>query len=367
MKQLKTGGSPMVHPMPDELSGSFHTLLKKSLVVAVIAGSMVFTTAAQAIEFKISGQVSRMIVMPDDALGDEIQFQDIGWSGSRWRITGSQEFNDGMKAGFRLEQQIQSNSSSSTDGGAQVDGGNDDAIDNRYQDIWFSGDFGKIAIGKGDGAANGSTEADLSGTALSSSSNHQDNWGNYNITPGQDWDSVFTMQDGLSRVNRLRYDTPALNRIRLAFSIGQGSETEIGLKYTGTWDGNRLDARAFIVDTDNFTDNVGPNVDIFGYSASYLMASGFNVTIAFADVGRPAAADNEAFTVKVGYKQGIHAYTIDIGDGSTGANDADTFGLTYAAVLYEGIEIFATIRELDSNVAGSTSVDILAVGSRIKF
>ncbi|MFV2032989.1 MAG: hypothetical protein ACC663_10880, partial [Gammaproteobacteria bacterium] len=174
----------------------------------------------------------------------------------------------------------------------------------------------------------------------------------------------FTMQDGLSRVNRLRYDTPGFNGLRLAFSIGQGSETEVGVKYTGNWDGNQLDARAFIVDTSDFS---GPNTDIFGYSASYLMASGYNVTIAFADVDFATGADRDAFTVKVGYKQGIHAYTVDIGEGSTGASDADTFGLTYAAVIDKGIEVFATIRELDSDVAGATSIDIIAVGSRIKF
>ncbi|MFV2031565.1 MAG: porin, partial [Gammaproteobacteria bacterium] len=138
MKQLNIGDSPMIHPMPDELTGPSHALVKKSLVMAVIAGSMVFATVAQAIEFKISGQVSLMMVMPDDAQGDETQFQDIGWSGSRFRITGSQELSNGMKAGFRLEQQLQSNPSSLASGGAQVDGGEDDAIDNRYQDIWFS-------------------------------------------------------------------------------------------------------------------------------------------------------------------------------------------------------------------------------------
>lgn len=54
----------------------------------------------------------------------------------------------------------------------------------RKQDIFFTGGFGKITLDKGDDASNGSTEADLSGTALSLSSNHQDNWGNYRIVAG---------------------------------------------------------------------------------------------------------------------------------------------------------------------------------------
>ena len=100
---------------------------------------------------------------------------------------------------------------------------------------------------------------------------------------------------------------------------------------------------------------------------SVLLADGLNFTVAFSDSDFSAAADRDALTFKVGYKFGIHAFTIDVGDGSTGGSDADTLGLTWAAHIDKGIEVFATIRELDSDVAGATSVDILAVGSRIKF
>ncbi len=366
MKQFNIGDSPMAHLTPDELSGPSHTLLKKSLVIAVIAGAMVFTTATQAVSLKISGQVSRMVVMPDDAVGDEIQYQDIGWSGSRFRFTGSQELGNGMMAGFRWEMQGRDNSSGDTSGGDQVEN-NTKNFDFRYQDIWFSGDFGKVAIGKGDGAANGSTEVDLSGTALSSSSNYQDNWGKYRITAGQTWDSIFVMRDALSRTNRLRYDSPASGGFSLAFSLGQGSATEIGVKYSGGSNGTQIKAAAFVADTAD-SGGIGTDTDIFGGSVSYLMPSGFNVTLAFSDEDFTVGADRDAFSAKVGYKKGIHAYTLDIGDGSRGAEDADTFGLTWAAVLDKGIEVFATIRELDSsNVPGATSIDILAFGSRIKF
>ena len=338
--------------------------LSTAISAVVIGGALALPGAATAFEAKISGQVSRMIVMPDDAEGSEIQHQDIGWSGSRFRFTGSEKMDNEMTVGFRLEIQAQSNSSSGGSGGGQVDGGDDDAIDNRYQDVYFSGNFGKISIGKGDGAANGNTEADLSGTALSSSSNHQDNWGNYRILPGVTWDSVFTMNDGISRVNRLRYDTPSFNGLRLAFSTDQGNATEIGIRYTGDWDGSKLDLRAFTVSGDDFLDND----DIIGFSGSLLLANGFNLTLAFSDRDDDAGvADQEATTVKLGYKTGIHAFTIDIGDGETGSNEADTSGLTYAAFVHPGVELFATVRVLDSDLTGAESVDIAAIGTRVKF
>ena len=342
--------------------------MKKSLMYAAV-GCFVVTGSAQALDVTLSGQISRMVVLPDDAEGDEIQFQDIGWSGSRFRFIGTQDINEAYKLGFRYEVQLQSNPSFSSTGGGQTNGGNDDFLDNRIQDIWFSGSFGKIALGKGDGASNGSTESDLSGTALSSSSNHQDNWGNYRVVagvdgePGVTWDSIFTMNDGLSRVNRLRYDTPSFNGFVAAASLGQGGATELGLKYKGDLAGIKIDGRAFFANADDFADDA----DIIGFSASALHSSGINLTVAYADRDNDTGQDQEATTVKLGYKRGIHAITVDYGDGETGDIDADTVGLTYAATPISGWEMFATVRQLDADIGDSDSVDLVALGSRLKF
>ncbi|MCZ6723349.1 MAG: porin, partial [Gammaproteobacteria bacterium] len=207
----------------------------------------------------------------------------------------------------------------------------------------------------------------LSGTALSSSSNHQDNWGNYRITPTQTWDSIFTMQDSLSRTNRLRYDTPAFSGFSFAASIGQGSATELAARYSGNWGDTKFKAALFVSDTADFG-GLGTDTDIIGGSASLLLGGGFNITIAFSDVDPTGGLERDAQTIKLGYKRGIHAYAIDFGEGTTGSEDADTVGLTYAAHVYKGIEIFGTYRQLDSDkVAGAQSIDIFAFGSRVKF
>ena len=65
-------------------------------VFSIALGSAAFISSAHAIDFKISGQVSRMIVAPDDATGDDFQHQDIGWSGSRFRITGEEVLDSGL-------------------------------------------------------------------------------------------------------------------------------------------------------------------------------------------------------------------------------------------------------------------------------
>nr|MBX2879225.1 hypothetical protein [Granulosicoccus sp.] len=69
----------------------------------------------------------------------------------------------------------------------------------------------------------------------------------------------------------------------------------------------------------------------------------------------------------LGYKAGIHAVTVDFGEGETGDSEADTVGLTYAVTPTKSWELFGTYRELDTDIDGAESVDLVALGSRIKF
>ena len=151
------------------------SIRNSKVLMTVITSSMVFAPAVEAFEAKISGQVSRMVVAPDDAVGNEIQRQNIGWSGSSFRFTGSEETDDGLTWDFRLEIQAR-NYNAGTDGSQLKNNG--DNQDNRYQNLYLSG-----ALDKGDGASNGGTGVDLSGTALAFSANPQDNRGGYKITP----------------------------------------------------------------------------------------------------------------------------------------------------------------------------------------
>ncbi|MDH3762108.1 MAG: porin [Gammaproteobacteria bacterium] len=340
--------------------------LSTRLITAAISSVLIVPGAAQAFEAKLSGQVSRMVVLPDDAVGDEIQHQDIGWSGSRFRFTGSEEADNGLTWGFRFEIQARNNNAG-TDGGQLSNNG--DNQDNRYQDLYLSGDFGKISFGKGDGASNGSTEVDLSGTALASAAPLQDNWGGYAILPdGTKWNTVFTMFDGLSRQNRVRYDTPSFNGFSVAGSINQGNATELALRYNGDLGGHKFGAAVFVDQAPDVSSSVD-GADVTGGSASLLLNSGLNFTVAFSESDPDSGDASDSTFFKVGYKTGMHAFSVDLANGENGAGDeGDSTGFTYAFFPHKGVEIFAMIRELDSSgVAGAESIDLTAIGSRIKF
>lgn len=339
--------------------------LTKTIIATAVSSVIIAPTTVQAFEAKLSGQVSRMLVLPDDAAGDEIQHQDIGWSGSRFRFTGSETADNGIEYGFRFEIQARNNR---PNGNGATLANTGDNQDNRYQDLYFSGDFGKVSFGKGDGASNGSTEVDMSGTSLSSSSNHQDNWGAYEVAPGVAWSTLFKMADGLSRQNRVRYDTPSFNGFSLALSLNQGNASEFAVRYKGDFGGHKFGAALFS-DTGVEPDSVTDGDDITGASASLLLDNGLNFTIATAETDFEAGGSQDATTFKLGYKTGMHAFSIDVGDGENATGqEGDTTGFTYALFPHPGVELFATIRTLDSDgVTNSDSVDITAIGSRIKF
>ena len=343
--------------------------LTSPIMIVTTTMLVIASQNSQAFESKFSGQVSRMVVLPDDAVGSETQHQDIGWSGSRFRFTGSEDMNNGMKVGFHYEIQARNNKPNAN--GANLSQTGDDQ-DNRFQDVWFSGDFGKISLGKGDGASNGGTEVDFSGTALASSSNHQDNWGAYEILPGTAWSSVFKMFDGLSRQNRVRYDTPEFSGFSLAVSSNQGNASEFAVRYKTSWSGNKFAAAVFVDQAPDVSATVDGN-DISGFSGSLLLNSGFNFTVAYSeseDGNNVSANDREATTFKVGYKAGMHAFSVDIGNAETNNGDieGDTTGFTYAVFPHPGVELFATARELDSDgIANASSVDLIAFGTRVKF
>ena len=110
--------------------------------------------------------------------------------------------------------------------------------------------------------------------------------------------------------------------------------------------------------------------EITGGSASLLLNSGLNFTVSTSETDFEDGSGTEDGTFfKVGYKTGMHAFSVDVADGENAAGqEGESTGFTYLVTPHSGVELFATIRELDSTgVAGSQSVDITAIGSRIKF
>jgi predicted porin len=113
---------------------------------------------------EISGQINRAVLWADNGTDSDVGHVDNSNSGTRFRITGSADVTENTQAGVAWETQFESNASAAFD----IDQNNDGSADfkERKLEAWYRGAWGKLSIGQGDGAANGTSEMDLSGTTV---------------------------------------------------------------------------------------------------------------------------------------------------------------------------------------------------------
>ena len=83
-------------------------------VFASIVAILVLLPSAQAVDFKISGHINRAILWGDNGNDNDTKFVDNENSNSRFRFTGSNEFDENWKVGIVWEVEMESNTSSDT-------------------------------------------------------------------------------------------------------------------------------------------------------------------------------------------------------------------------------------------------------------
>jgi predicted porin len=352
---------------------------KKALAVA-ISGAVAAPMAAQAIDVNVSGQVNRAIMWADDGKQTDVFFVDNTASNSRFRLTGSQDIGRGMMAGFKLEFSAGTNQNASQTIKQSGDknlvspitrgsGFNRAIIGRRVNELWFSGNFGKVSLGAGPGSSDGSAEADLSNTWLASESVWT-TWGGAltfrtsgslcqagttrsptppNTPPGVAtvtttvnrvnggtacrsgvaMSSVHSNFDGASRYNRLRYDTPSWNGLSASFSSGVNQLWEASAHWDASFAGGDL-STSF-----GYTNGRGDQNRQYTGSASYLFSQGTSITVSVgnrefrkacaastAALGGPkqnctsipgGRSDARNYYVKLGHQWGNNAISVDYG------------------------------------------------------
>ena len=110
----------------------------------------------------------------------------------------------------------------------------------RYVEAWVdSKRFGKLSLGKGDSASNSTAEVDLSGTDVVQYASIADIAGGLLFRTNDDdltdisVSDAFSDFDGLSRQNRVRYDTPRFYGFALAGSAISNQRYDGGLTWAG--------------------------------------------------------------------------------------------------------------------------------------
>jgi predicted porin len=340
-----------------------------SHALAVLAAStvMLLPASADAFEFTLSGQVNRLIMSVDNGEESGVVNADNDVSGTRVRVKGHGDVGNDLTAGIYYEYQLQSNPSSKitaddldSDGvGGNLGGG--DNFSNRNANIWFKGNFGKVTLGQGSGAADGSTEADKSGTTVIQYPNANADllssmeYGDSGVTVGNARSSF----DGLSRNDNIRYDA-AIEDFSFAGSYGNGDKVEIAARYKK----DNLEVRIAAWDTN---DSTADSTKGYAISGTWLAESGFNLTGTYA--GNDSDGDPANAYVKVGYKTGNNSFGVDWSETTDkAAGDGSSVSVAWVNQLIAGVEIFASYRvESLDDVSGEDDIDAFIGGARVKF
>jgi hypothetical protein len=344
--------------------------------VSLVAVLLYFSPAC-AVEAKLSGQVNQLIMWADNGVDNDIFIGDNDNSSTRLRFTGSQEFN-GVTAGIRIEFDAERNRSSTFDIPNTGDG--TFRLLDRWFDATFAGTFGKVSLGKGSGAADGTAEVDLSGTTVITYSGVNDTAGGFTfINRTTDLPSGTTVGDtrsnfdGLGRNSRLRYDTPKFAGFSFAGSFTNGNAMEVSGWYTVEFDNfGKLAAAVAYVDTN---DRGATEFTQWDGSVSWLAPFGLNVTLSVGQRDSDAAGSVKADNgyVKVGWKFGsIHAASVEYGltkDLDLRNDKSKNYGLAYVIKPWKSVEFYAAARlyELDRSGASLDDISQIMAGTRIKF
>jgi len=367
---------------------------KKLLTVLVGTTLASATGVAHAIEAKVSGQVARAVMFVDDGKTEEVHHVDAA-DKTRFRFTGTGEIMPGLTGGLAFEAEFISNPSSNVTNFQKSTGngnnGTNVSLDERHMHVWLGGAFGRVSLGQSDGAANGASEVDLSGTGVFASMTITDWGGSLPFCTAADTAAAacsgptvrqsLNNQDFESRYDRIRYDTPALGPVKISVSSGvkgaRNDAHEAAVWYAGDLGAaGKLEAALGYSKLDV---NGGNDNEVVGGSVSWLLPMGLNFTLGYTekDIGQNATTlvdvDGEWTYAKVGFKTGKHAVAVEFSKGEDQGNiqgrEAELVGLAYVYKPVAWAELFAGYRQYSLDQPGNTyeDIDLVAAGVYFKF
>lgn len=332
-------------------------------------------TGPSHLKLSISGQVNRGVLFVDDGNETEIIHVDNDNSSTRIRFVGSGAYNEDITVGTQIEVQFESNSTADVRIDGSAPGGTDGFTERKLELFFDHARFGRLWLGQGDTASNGTSEVDLSGTGVIGYSGIADlaggiEFGGFGVGPTIG--TVYSNFDGLSRDDRIRYDTPSFSGFKLSASHADSRKSDIAARFSGDIGGGLKLAAAVAYAVNGSIDS-----QVNG-SLSLRHRSGLNVTAAAGQRELDTGPQDPFFWyAKLGYIWGggigDTAFAIDYAqaDDVDQVNDEFTAYGAFVVQKVDGIstELYLGIRNHELDRPGSNFDDIVAVlaGARIKF
>ena len=315
---------------------NIRTTLKTSVAAAALFAVAVPVAEAGTVSngngnsVTVSGQINKAFMYVDDGKQSRSAIVDSDNSGSRFRILGNGKVNEAVSVGSILEVEFQDNASNNfqindtnaNGPNATITGNNSGNGDRGFGQTNFTQrrmeafishkQFGKLSIGQGPTASDGTAETSLSGAGMAvyggvtffgdvllRTSDNADN-----VFASQKWGDQYTNFDGAGRDDRVRYDTPTFAGFQLSGSAISGGGADAAITYSGKFGGIAVKAAGSYASLSSIGGTGTTDADDqWVVSAAAEHDSGVNIRGHYGVRGRVGATrdDTKGYNVTVGY------------------------------------------------------------------
>ncbi len=200
----------------------------------------VVSTGDERIKVSLSGMLNRAANTIEDGRSTRLYFVDSDADPSKFRFDASARITDDITMAGRLEYSFSQNNSSEV---SQLNENAGTFTDARWVDVSFgSKRFGTLRLGQGSTAADDSSGQDLSRTQAVQNASIADIMAGMLFRDNREdltdirVTDVFKDFDGLSRQNRIRYDTPIFSGFQLRAAAVSDQRWDTALFWSGQTD-----------------------------------------------------------------------------------------------------------------------------------
>ncbi len=344
------------------------------------APQRVVTSGKDDVKLSVSGQVNRGVLFVDNGDKDDIFHVDNDNSSTRVRFIGAGKLDEDITVGTQIEVQFESNSTAAIRIDQDSAAGPITFTERKLELYADSKRLGRLWIGQGDTASNGSSEVDLSGTSVIAYSGIAAMAGGIafsdNNVLGPRINQAFSNFDGLSRDDRIRYDTPSFSGFKGSVSAVEGGAVDAALRFSGEIAETKVVAAAAWADASSKDSN---NFKQYNGSVSVLFPMGISLTGALGMRELDSGGDDPLFYYgKLGYSFdavdfGATSVAVDYAAVDDLNQEGDEF-TSYGVSLVQnfdkiGTEFYLGARNHELDRADSNFDDIFAIlgGARVKF
>ena len=242
--------------------------------------------------------------------------------------------------------------------------------------------FGKLSFGKGHTASYGTSSVDLSRTGVISYAEISDLAGGMLFRQRSDGTltdirivDTFRAFNGLSRLNRVRYDTPIFYGFRFAGSLNSDERYDGALRWGGRGYGFKAAGGTAIA----YPNEDDADLQYNGSFSTLHEDTGLNFTLSAGLLERDNQSNAQNYFAKVGwikrfFSVGDTAFSVDYTRSLNLPTDEDD-GYSVAAAAVQQFDKFGTelyslyrLHSLDRGVEPSVDdISVLSIGTRVKF